>query len=451
MTAAALFGDQFAKDKGDRDMLLPSLVGGAGVAMRAPLILEELRATLHANRIAKTHNLGKTKGLLRALSTYVASPSLLAGAALAGGAAYGIDKLSSCKNDVVPTKLAGVGSPYPFQTGSNDWNQITGYNNQMQQPQAQQGGGGMGGVAGMMGMMALMGGMGGGFGNQAPEDNRTRGQMVTDAAKSTWDVTKQAPGWIGENLNPGTLVRDAVNPTGVWDGAKQMWNSKPGDGQFGAGALQAGLGTIAPAFMLNGARNGLNAARAAGPGAWNAAKGAISGAGKGIGISGFGAGNGLGIKALGQGLKTGIGMGIGKTVGALGLGTNLYDEAAGNTDYSGDGSFGDLAWGGMRAMGNNLSAAASGAQTAGPVGAIWGAGSHLATGIGRGIYDITKAKMDTKFSEDEQKKAITPEEVAAYRAKLGKKPVAPKQVTTPATPTPTSTPATPTGPGTKSP
>jgi hypothetical protein len=324
-----------------------------------------------------------------------------------------------------------------------------------------QGGGGMGGM-GALAMMMMSGGMGGMFGNQAPEDNRTRGEMVTDAAKSTWDVTKQAPAWIGENLNPGAMVRDAVNPTGVWDGAKQMWNSKPGDGQFGAGAMQAGLGAIAPTLAARGAWNG---ARAAAPGFWNGAKGLISGAAKGIGIPTAAGGTGMGIKALGQGLKSGVGMGIGKTVGGLGLGMNLYDEAAGNTDYSGDGSWGDLAWGGLRAMGNNLSAAASGAQTAGPVGAVWGAGAHLATGLGRGAYDIGKAWSDGAEAEagadkwkartdyaNKLRSSMSPEAWKAHvdtQRKAGKHswdpPAATPQATpVPATPTPTvPTPAVP--------
>jgi hypothetical protein len=95
MTAAALFGNELGKDKEDRNMLLASLVGGSGVAMRLPTVLSELKASNIARQMAKTHGLPKPKGLNRALASYIASPGLLLGSALAGGAAYGINKLSS--------------------------------------------------------------------------------------------------------------------------------------------------------------------------------------------------------------------------------------------------------------------------------------------------------------------------------------------------------------------
>lgn len=95
MTAAALFGNELGKDKDNRNMLLASLVGGSGVAMRLPTIISEIKASNFARNAAKTHGLPKPVGLNRALASYVASPGLLLGAALAGGTAYGINKLSS--------------------------------------------------------------------------------------------------------------------------------------------------------------------------------------------------------------------------------------------------------------------------------------------------------------------------------------------------------------------
>lgn len=94
MTASALFGNEMGKDEGDREMLLPGAVGLSALAMKAPTLIEELKASHHARQMAKTHGLPKPKGLNRAFLTYLMSPSTLLGAGLAGGAAYGINKLN---------------------------------------------------------------------------------------------------------------------------------------------------------------------------------------------------------------------------------------------------------------------------------------------------------------------------------------------------------------------
>lgn len=95
ITSAALFGSELGKDKEDRNLLLPSLVGGSAVAMKLPHLLEEANASRHALGMAKAHGLQKPKGLARAFMSHSLKPSTLLGALLAGGAGYGINKLSS--------------------------------------------------------------------------------------------------------------------------------------------------------------------------------------------------------------------------------------------------------------------------------------------------------------------------------------------------------------------
>lgn len=95
ITSAALFGSELGKDKEDRSLVLPSLVGGSALAMKLPHLIEEATASHHARAIAKAHGLPKPKGLNRAFMTHAIKPSTLLGALLAGGAGYGINKLSS--------------------------------------------------------------------------------------------------------------------------------------------------------------------------------------------------------------------------------------------------------------------------------------------------------------------------------------------------------------------
>lgn len=272
-------------------------------------------------------------------------------------------------------KLAyGFGAnPYstPFNENRFDWNNL------FQQP-AQQNSGGGGNGMGALGMLALPFLMGG-FGDQQPQDNRTNGQRIMDAGKGAWDATKGAVQFAGENLTPSGMATGLYDtmanaPKTMSDGWNQAWNGK-GMGDVGMGALQMALPTGVAGLAGYGAYKGLKNA----PAITNALRTAPGNSfvGRGAGwvgsqlskVPGLARLGGAGAGALGLGGTGVLSRGLG-VAGLAGTGYNAFTREQ-NPDYG--------LWGnaGLEAA-NTLGAIGSGWQTAGPWGALAGAGTALA-------------------------------------------------------------------------